>query len=157
MGVYETSNGGASWQRAGTGLPNVVVTHLGWDASREQVIAGTYGRSVWALDAATSTAVGDEVAVGGAGTMRPPAPNPASNGTTFGWDLARGGEVTVDVFTVSGRRVWRRTVDGAAKGPGEVFWDGRDLGGRPAAAGVYLARMAVGGRTVGSKTVVLTR
>ncbi len=54
LGVYETSNGGATWQRAGTGLPNVVVTHLGWDASRQQVVAGTYGRSVWALDAATS-------------------------------------------------------------------------------------------------------
>ena len=157
LGVYETGDGGATWHRAGTGLPNVVVTHLGWDALRQQVVAGTYGRSVWALDAATATAVGDEVAVGGAATLRPPFPNPASHGTTFAWDLARDGDVTVEVFTVSGRRVWRRTVDGAAKGPGEVFWNGRDLGGRPAAAGVYLARVAVEGRTVGSKTVVLTR
>jgi len=157
LGVYETGNGGTTWQRAGTGLPNVVVTHLAWDASRQQVLAGTYGRSVWALDASTSTAVGDEVALIGAGVLRPPFPNPASSGTTFAWDLARGGDVTVDVFTVSGRRVWHRTVDGAAKGPGEVFWDGRDPGGRPAAAGVYLARVTIGGRVVGTKTVVLTR
>jgi len=157
LGVYETSNGGAIWQRAGTGLPNVVVTNLAWDPSHQQVVAGTYGRSVWTLDAATSTAVGDEVAVSTAGSLRPPYPNPASSGTTFAWDLARGGDVTIDVFTVSGRRVWRRTVDGAAKGPGTVFWEGRDQSGRQAAAGVYLARVAVGGRIVGNETVVLTR
>lgn len=157
FGVYETTNGGAVWLRAGTGLPNIVVAHLLWDDAHQQIVAGTYGRSVWALDAATSTGVDEGAAVVTAGTVRPLYPNPSSSGTTVAWDLVRAGDVTIDVFTVSGRRVWRHLQDGAAKGPGQAFWDGCDLNGRPAPAGVYLVRVAARGQLVGSRTVVMVR
>ena len=157
VGVYETTDSGATWDLAGDALPNVVVTDLAWSAERGELTAGTFGRSVFALPVFNPTAVVGPVNLGDLGRLNPAYPNPSSGGTTLAWNLARGGEVTVEVFSVSGRRLYRRTVGGVAQGPGSLFWDGRDRGGRPAAAGVYLARVSVDGRVLGRETLVLTR
>ncbi|HOX25471.1 MAG TPA: glycosyl hydrolase [Candidatus Krumholzibacteria bacterium] len=157
LGVYQTTQGGSVWSLVADGLPNVVVTHLAWNAARDELLAGTYGRSVYAVAVVDPTPAPDQVDLAALGRLRPAFPNPASGGTMFAWDLARGGEVTVEVFTVSGRRVWQAGAGGRAAGPGSLFWDGRDGGGRPAAAGVYLARVLVDGRVLGRETVVLAR
>jgi hypothetical protein len=139
------------------GLPNVVVTHLAWNDARGELIAGTYGRSIFAAPVDDLTPSPDRVDLAGPGRLRPAFPNPPGGGTTLAWDLARGGAVSVEVFTVSGRRVWRSDLGGRSEGPGSLFWDGRDAGGRPAAAGVYLALVRVDGRVLGRQTVTLTR
>lgn len=155
VGVYQTV-GAATWEPVADGLPNVVVTHLLWSSGRGELLAGTYGRSVYAVPIAPVTAAPPSVALGELGRLRPAFPNPSSGGTTLAWELARGGEVTVEVFTVGGRRLYAASV-GGAQGPGSLFWDGRDRDGRPAAAGVYLARVSVDGRVLGRQTVVLAR
>jgi len=38
-----------------------------------------------------------------------------------------------------------------------LTWDGRDAGGRPVAAGVYQARLMVGGRAVAERRAVVVR
>ncbi|MBD3219979.1 glycosyl hydrolase [bacterium] len=155
LGVYTTDDA-ATWQPLGTGLPNVVVTDLAYSEARAELVAGTYGRSIWSVPVDDVTAT-PGVRVADLGQLRPPFPNPTSGGTTVAWDLRRGGAVAVEVYTVSGRRVWRTERGGVAAGPGSLFWDGRDQRGRPAAAGVYLARVLVDGEVLGRRTVVLTR
>jgi len=157
LGVYETTQSIDDWRIVAEELPNVVVNHLAWDASRSELVAGTYGRSVFATPVSDPTPAFEPVSLAGLGRLQPPFPNPTSGGTTLAWDLARGGELTVEVFTVSGRRLWRKTVGGVGQGPGSLFWDGRDGEGRPAAAGVYLARATLDGKVLGRRTVVLTR
>lgn len=159
VGVFETSNAGASWAPVADGMPSVVVSHLAWSEARGELLAGTYGRSVYAasISPVTSAPEGGPVALADLGRVRPPYPNPTSGGTTFAWDLARAGTVTLEVFSVSGRRIYEVTVDRAVEGPGSLAWDGRDRDGRPAAAGVYLARVMVDGRLLGRETVVLSR
>jgi len=155
VGVYETTDGQV-WTPVALGLPNVVVTHLAWRGATQELLAGTYGRSVFAAPVSDPTAAPAMPLAGDLGRLRPAYPNPSSGGTTVAWDLARGGSVEVEVFSVSGRRLWQAQV-GAGAGPGGLFWDGRDRGGRPAAAGVYLARVSVDGRVLGRETLVRTR
>ena len=49
-GVFLSENDGQSWELLGTGLPIVTVSALDIDEQTEQLIAGTYGRSMWSYD-----------------------------------------------------------------------------------------------------------
>ncbi len=73
-------------------------------------------------------------------------PNPFRDSTNFLFtadsEILEG---TIDVFTVSGRRVRRIEIPPDARFPGRngVAWDGRDSAGDPVANGVYLVVMRV--------------
>lgn len=72
------------------------------------------------------------------------SPNPSARSTAIRFELAREGEVELDVYDTRGARVatLMRGVQGA--GPHDVAWDGRDGSGRRCAAGVYLVRLRAG-------------
>src|SRR5260370_1911889 len=49
VGVFSSSDGGTSWARFGTGLPNVQVKDLQVVPSQDLLAAGTYGRGMWEI------------------------------------------------------------------------------------------------------------
>jgi photosystem II stability/assembly factor-like uncharacterized protein len=49
IGVYASYDMGASWSRAGSGLPNAHVTHVEVRPNLNVLAAGTYGRGLWEL------------------------------------------------------------------------------------------------------------
>ncbi len=77
--------------------------------------------------------------------LHPCWPNPFNPTTTIAYELPAPATVTLAVYDAAGRRV-RTLVAGefVAAGHHEVAWDGRDAGGRLAAAGVYLCRLRAG-------------
>lgn len=72
-------------------------------------------------------------------------PNPFNPSTTIAYEVAIGAHIRLAIYDVGGRLV-KVLVDEhvAASGRREVRWDGRDLSGRMAAAGVYFCRLAAG-------------
>jgi hypothetical protein len=58
IGIFVTTNGGATWATMGTALPNVVVLSLALHEPSRTLRAATHGRSVWdySLPALTGTA-----------------------------------------------------------------------------------------------------
>ncbi len=90
------------------------------------------------VSAAPEPGSGSRVFFAGAG------PNPLTGSTTLRFSLGTGGEVSLAVFDQRGRLV-RRLLGGYHEaGDYAVRWDGRDTGGRPAAAGLYFARLETG-------------
>jgi carboxypeptidase T len=84
------------------------------------------------------------------------APQPATPRTTLSFQVATRGPVTIRLYDVAGRAV-RTLVDRVCEvGEHRVPWDGCDDGGRPAASGVYLARLEAG-RETSTRRVVLLR
>jgi hypothetical protein len=82
------------------------------------------------------------------------APNPFNPRTTIHFDVARPGTVRLGVYDVRGHLI-RDLVSGRmAAGRHEAVWDGRDGGGRSAAAGVYFVRMNAEGRSLTQKMVL---
>ncbi len=77
-----------------------------------------------------------------------PAPNPARAWCQLDVDGGGDPDATVGVYDLRGRRVrsWR-----PGPHPVTVIWDGADDRGRPAAAGVYVFRLAAGGRILTRK------
>jgi len=73
--------------------------------------------------------------------IEPGRPNPFSASTELRFALPGRGHVQLEIVDVMGRRV-ARLVD-ARLDPGRyvVQWDGRNLRGRPLAAGIYFARL----------------
>lgn len=97
----------------------------------------------------------------GAGPLEHPAatalaaayPNPFRADAALRFDLARAGEVLLEVYDLRGARV-RTLAEGPwAAGRHAVRWDGLDEHGRPASPGVYLVRLRADGYDGRTKVV----
>jgi hypothetical protein len=70
-----------------------------------------------------------------------PRPNPSSSATRMELALPAAATVDLSVYDATGRRVATLLHSDLPAGRRSVQWDGREAGGRPAAAGVYFARL----------------
>jgi gingipain R len=75
-------------------------------------------------------------------------PNPFNPATTIAFETASAGPVRLSILDARGRLVATVVQDLLPAGSHEARWDGRDRDGRPASAGVYLARLDHGGRSM---------
>lgn len=84
-------------------------------------------------------------------------PNPTRQWASIRFGLPAAGQVRVDVFDVTGRRV-ASPLEGEflPAGQHQVTWDGRDASGHRAISGMYFVRISTNG-AVGSRTVVMIR
>jgi len=69
---------------------------------------------------------------------------PGSTSTRIDFDLAKPGQTVVRILDVSGREVRVLANAEFKAGPHDVFWDGRDQSGHPAAAGTYVYQLVSG-------------
>jgi hypothetical protein len=83
---------------------------------------------------------GDHNEVSGLG---PILPNPFNPVTVLHFALARAATVDLAIFDVTGRKVAVLAQGPRPAGRHALRWDGRDLAGRRAASGTYLARLQV--------------
>jgi hypothetical protein len=69
-------------------------------------------------------------------------------------DAARGQDLDLGIYAVTGRRL--RTLASGRAMPGEAVrrWDGRDAAGARVAAGLYVARLRVGDRETRQKVLI---
>jgi len=91
--------------------------------------------------------------------IRSLGPNPFAAGSgplVLRCALPVAGAARMEVFDTSGRRIVSLFDRTLSAGEHDVTWDGRDAGGAIAPPGVYLVRLAAGGR-VASRRVALVR
>ena len=89
--------------------------------------------------------------------LLPASPNPFATMTRLGFDLPSGGDVRLEIFDASGRRIRAFEGTGLPAGRGGFDWDGRSADGRELAPGVYFYRLDSNGRADGSGRVVRVR
>ena len=69
-------------------------------------------------------------------------PNPSRDRTTLTYELSRDAdEVSILIYTTSGRRIRRLGNAPTRRGYNEVMWDGRDEEGEPLANGTYISKI----------------
>jgi hypothetical protein len=84
-----------------------------------------------------------------------PSPNPLRRASTIRFGLARAGEVHLELFDVSGRRV-QTLIDGILPpGPHVASWDGLDQHGDRVHNGVYFLRFTTPTRQFHARVIVL--
>jgi len=82
-------------------------------------------------------------------------PNPFRAGATVRFQQPADGAAVARIFDLAGREIWSIRLGAAAAGLREVAWDGRDEGGRPVGAGVYVVHLSQGGRVGATKLTLL--
>ena len=95
-------------------------------------------------------------AVAQLGFTADPAPNPTTRGARFRFALRQTGRVRADVFDVRGRLVATVVDRDLPAGSHEAVWDGHNLTGGVASAGIYYVRLRLPG-FAGSRPLVIAR
>ncbi len=97
LGVYRTSDGGASWALVGAGLPQVRVTDLYLFPNGQKLRASTWGRGVWEVSLASDGMISGITISPSSATLAPGATQSfavtAPQGVTLGYQ-ATGGTIT---------------------------------------------------------------
>jgi len=82
-------------------------------------------------------------------------PNPFNPSTTIGFDMAREGRVSIDIYNIKGQKVKTLTNDSYGVGRYSVVWNGDDLNGRSVGSGVYFYRMTTNGYSSVKKMLLM--
>jgi hypothetical protein len=84
------------------------------------------------------------------------SPNPANPAAKISFHLGESGAVTVAVYDLRGRRVWRDGPWARPAGTTALTWPGVDENGLPAPSGTYLVRVTDSrGATLGGRLTLL--
>ncbi len=153
VGVWTSSDGGATWMPFDTGLPNAVISDLEIRRSARKLVAGTFGRGAWETDLPglpTGIAAGGSVGSSHDLLLDPPSPNPVRGETLLRFAARHDGPVSLDVYDIRGRRVDH--VADLSRGDGIIRTATWSTEGLP--SGVYFARLIAGSRTTVRRVVV---
>jgi hypothetical protein len=88
-------------------------------------------------------------------TLYQNSPNPFNPTTTISYYLPEAGQVVLEIFDVSGRRVACPVNRREAEGQHSVEWFGVDEAGAQMSSGVYFYRLTAGRQTLSRKMVLL--
>jgi hypothetical protein len=83
-----------------------------------------------------------------------PTPNPFSTTTSFDFEAQAQSGAHVEVYDVTGTRVWDTEVTGQSSRSGKLYFEGRDYTGRLLPSGVYFYRVKAAGETITRKMVI---
>jgi photosystem II stability/assembly factor-like uncharacterized protein len=147
IGMFKTTNGGASWFTWMNGMPDVnIITDLTWIDStaingKFFVVAGTYGRSAW-----TREINGDDF-TGIVKNNNSPVefkldqnyPNPFNPVTTISFELPRPARVKISVFDIQGKEIEVIVDKNETSGSYRVEWDAAKY-----SSGIYFYRITAG-------------
>jgi M6 family metalloprotease-like protein len=116
-----------------------VIVH--WPAGEVTVQTGVMADQVVEVRQETSATPVDNGELPAMTRLLAAYPNPFNPSTTIAFDLARGGQVRLDIYGLDGRLVTRLIDDALQAGRHQAVWQGADSRGRPAASGTYLCRL----------------
>ncbi|MFH1755210.1 MAG: FlgD immunoglobulin-like domain containing protein, partial [Candidatus Latescibacterota bacterium] len=85
------------------------------------------------------------------------SPNPFNPATAISYYLPVDGQVSLDVYNVSGARIRRLVNTAQAQGMRQVVWNGRNDSGIAVSAGIYFYRLMVDGIIVDTKKMALLK
>jgi glucose/arabinose dehydrogenase len=133
---------------------SILISTFGLDESYELYLASLLEGKVYRLRPLV-TGIDDVPASGG--VLSQNVPNPFNPVTRIRFSTHEEGLVELTVYDVEGRLVQTLVRKRLDAGPHAAAWDGRNEKGAAAPSGIYFYRLAVNGRAVDAKRMVLLR
>jgi hypothetical protein len=153
LGVYSTSNGGASWTIEDNGMPRVPVLKFYRHFLGDQdnvILASSYGRGIFRTKSLQFTSVPE------ANGYKPEAnklnvyPNPVSSNCNVSFTVAQTGDVELQMFSLDGKLV--KTIRYNNMIPGTKF---ENIDCSELSNGTYIIRVAGKSLNLSSKLVII--
>jgi len=156
-GAWVSENGGATWENASTGFEGTPVYEVrqSWRSFDEgngrpgEIYLGTFGRGIWRTTQYLGTNNNGGTPGGEFKTKLRTYPNPTKDNTTLAFELAQSGKAQVQVYSITGRLVWSKTLQ-LADGTQELSIDSADL-----PAGTYIVKFSSGKQSDTAKFIKL--
>lgn len=156
-GAWVSENGGATWENASTGFEGTPVYEVrqSWRSFDEgngrpgEIYLGTFGRGIWRTTQYLGTNNNAGTPGGEFKTKLRTYPNPTKDNTTLAFELAQSGKAQVEVYSITGRLVWSKTLQ-LADGTQELSIDSADL-----PAGTYIVKFSSGKQSDTAKFIKL--
>jgi hypothetical protein len=149
IGVFNSTNGGTSWNAFGTGLPRVAVFDMAIQNPSRILRIATHGRGMWEISLVPATSVAENQ-FPTTFTLEQSYPNPFNPSTTIRYGLPQGEYVTLEVFNTLGQRVALLVNEKQEAGFHEVTF--RDPG---LASGAYFYTIKAGEHAASKKLMLL--
>ncbi len=154
-GAWVSENGGATWENASTGFEGTPVYEVrqNWRSFDEgngrpgEIYLGTFGRGIWRTTQYLGTNNNTGTPAGQFKTKLRTYPNPTRDNTTLAFELAQSGKVEVQVYAITGRLVWSKTMQ-MSDGTQEISIEGSDL-----PTGTYIVKFSSGKQTDTAKFI----
>ena len=118
------------------------------------LMPGNGGKETDVRTGAALTSIAGGARVGSALRFARVGPNPCGDEVTLSFILPEAGPVRLALFDINGRRVKTLLESSADAGMQSARWDMRNTAGARVPAGVYLARLEQGARSVALKLIV---
>lgn len=90
----------------------------------------------------------------GNSSLEPNSPNPFRHGTTISYTLESHGYVEIDIYNLTGRKIVTLISEKQSSGHHSLWWNGQMQNGRATEGGVYICRLKINGKVVGSRQLL---
>jgi photosystem II stability/assembly factor-like uncharacterized protein len=151
VGMYVSFNSGQSWWVLGEGLPILPVGDIEIHPTSHDLVAGTYGRSMYKIDLdLVPTIVESSEPIVTDFKLEQNYPNPFNPSTKLSYIIGHRALVTLKVYDVLGKEVSILVNEDKPTGYYEVEFDGTEL-----SSGIYFYSLQVGNSIQTRKMVLL--
>ncbi len=81
-------------------------------------------------------------------------PNPFNPSTSISYTLKDAGEVSIEIFSITGRKIWDKKLSHSNSGNYKVVWHATNKQGNSVASGIYLCKMTCNGKSWTNKLLL---
>jgi hypothetical protein len=147
MGVYQTTNGGTTWENVSGDFGNVPVFDMkqAWRTWAEgehhqgRLYIATHGRGIWSSDEYLTISEQDNLSTEKFAAKLIMYPNPVSTLGTLQFDLTSQSDVNIQIYDLNGKLVQNMTKNNMVKGANTINIETAEL-----TNGTYIVRLTAG-------------
>jgi photosystem II stability/assembly factor-like uncharacterized protein len=151
LGVFQSTNEGASWVSFNSGLPAVEIYDMKYKQSAGIILVATHGRGCWTFDLGAALGVDPYSEIPREFTLSQNYPNPFNPRTKIKFGVPNSGSVMISIYDAAGKKVEEIINSKFNAGTYEVTWDGSKY-----SSGVYFYKLQADG-FVQTKKMILVK
>ncbi len=123
IGIFQSTNDGVNWVSFNSGFPSVQVYDMKYKLSAGLILVATHGRGCWTFDLNASLGIDPFGQIPEKFNLAQNYPNPFNPTTNIEFDLPKYGNVTLEIFDVSGKSIDKLVNGNLNAGHYQIQWN----------------------------------